>query len=185
MIDCLRSVVIFLKTGGDGYLPIGGFLLYSFYITAIIVGISQLAIFIYSVYEFVNKHFFREKHDLLKRYANSEVGKAWAVVTGCTSGIGAGYALELARLGFNIALVGRSQSKLEISEKILKQANSKIKTRIVQADFSNTSRPKERDVLSFYDNLKNQLDDLDIAILVNNAGVMYTGLISKGGPLNH
>ena len=97
MIDCLRSALTFLKTGGNDYLPFGGgFLLYTFYISAMIVGFSQLALFVYSVYEFVHKHFFRVNHDLLKRYAGGEIGKAWAVVTGCTSGIGAAYSLQLA-----------------------------------------------------------------------------------------
>jgi len=54
----------------------------------------------------------------------------------------------------------------------------------VQADFSNSKRPKEKDVIAFYEDLKRRLDDLDIAILVNNAGVMYTGAFSSGGPLN-
>lgn len=36
-------------------------------------------------------------------------------------------------------------------------------------------RPKKSDILSFYDGLKKELDSLDIAILINNAGVMYTG----------
>jgi NADP-dependent 3-hydroxy acid dehydrogenase YdfG len=39
-------------------------------------------------------------------------------------------------------------------------------------------------VLSFYENLKGNLVDLDIAILVNNAGVMFTGPFSKGGASN-
>lgn len=54
----------------------------------------------------------------------------------------------------------------------------------MQADFSNAKRPKEKDILAFYDDLKNRLEDLDIAILVNNAGVMYTGAFSNGGPTN-
>ena len=54
----------------------------------------------------------------------------------------------------------------------------------MQADFSNSKRPKEKDVIAFYEDLKRRLDDLDIAILVNNAGVMYTGAFSSGGPLS-
>jgi short-subunit dehydrogenase len=36
-------------------------------------------------------------------------------------------------------------------------------------------RPKEKDIRVFYDQLYEQLAGLDIAILINNAGVMYTG----------
>ena len=37
----------------------------------------------------------------------------WAVITGCTQGIGKCYAEELAQRGMNIVLVSRSQSKLD------------------------------------------------------------------------
>lgn len=60
-----------------------------------------------------------------------------------------------------------------------KKANPLIKTRIVQADFSNVTRNKESEVLAFYAQLKTKIDDLDVAILVNNAGVMYTGRIDE------
>ena len=37
----------------------------------------------------------------------------WAIVTGCTQGIGKCYAEELAQRGMNIVLISRSQAKLE------------------------------------------------------------------------
>ena len=37
----------------------------------------------------------------------------WAVITGCTQGIGKCYAEELAQKGMNIVLISRTQSKLE------------------------------------------------------------------------
>jgi len=174
----------FFKTGGNDYIPIGGIFLYFFYLTAIIVGTTQLLIFLYGLYEFVNKNFFRKRLDLLQRYAGGQTGQAWAVVTGASDGIGAAFCEELARIGFNVALVSRTVSKMEAVEKLCKIANPKIQTRIVQADFSNAKRPKEKDVLEFYEDLKKKLVDLDIAILVNNAGVMYTGLFSTDGSKN-
>ena len=41
----------------------------------------------------------------------------WAVVTGCTQGIGKSYADELARRGMNLVLISRNQSKLEYLKK--------------------------------------------------------------------
>ena len=41
----------------------------------------------------------------------------WAVVTGCTQGIGKSYVEELARRGMNLVLISRSQSKLEDLQK--------------------------------------------------------------------
>ena len=37
----------------------------------------------------------------------------WAVITGCTQGIGKCYAEELAQKGMNIVLISRNRSKLE------------------------------------------------------------------------
>ena len=54
-----------------------------------------------------------------------------AVVTGASDGIGAAFCEELARIGFNVALVSRTLSKMESVEKLCKIANPKIQTRIV------------------------------------------------------
>ena len=51
--------------------------------------------------------------NFVKRY-----GK-WAVVTGCTQGIGKAYAYELAKRGMNLVLISRNQKKLEDLEKQL------------------------------------------------------------------
>ena len=37
----------------------------------------------------------------------------WAIVTGCTQGIGKCYAEELAERGLNVVLISRTQSKLD------------------------------------------------------------------------
>ena len=38
---------------------------------------------------------------------------SWAVVTGCTEGIGKGLAIELASRGFNLVLISRNITKLD------------------------------------------------------------------------
>ena len=50
------------------------------------------------------RHFLRPRRNFIARYGEN----AWALVTGSTSGIGKAFAMELAREGFNIILVGRS-----------------------------------------------------------------------------
>ena len=45
----------------------------------------------------------------------------WAVVTGCTQGIGKSYAEELAKQGLNIVLISRTRSKLETVANELQQ----------------------------------------------------------------
>ncbi|XP_063802260.1 inactive hydroxysteroid dehydrogenase-like protein 1 [Pseudophryne corroboree] len=88
----------------------------------------------------------------------------WAVVTGATDGIGKAYAEELASQGVNIILLGRNTEKLcSVSESITSAYG--VKTRFIVADFS-----KGREV---FPPIKEALNDVDVGILVNNAGVCY------------
>ena len=137
----------------------------------VVTAISQ---FIFGVLGFLYQHFIRSRPDLYKRYADPSIaGGSWAVITGASDGIGAEFCRQLAKDGFNIALVSRTLSKLRAVEAECKKINPQIKTRVVQADFAgNTTLP-------FYEGIYKQLDDLDIAILINNAGVANTGQISE------
>lgn len=58
---------------------------------------------------------------------------AWAVVTGCTDGIGKAVALELATRGFSIVLISRSIDKLQATAKEI-QAKG-VQTRVIVFDF--------------------------------------------------
>ncbi|KAM3920046.1 inactive hydroxysteroid dehydrogenase-like protein 1 isoform 2-T2 [Leptodactylus fuscus] len=88
----------------------------------------------------------------------------WAVVTGGSDGIGKAYAEELASHGVNIILLGRSIEKLQaVSESI--SASYGVKTRFIVADLS-----KGPEV---FPSIKEGLKDVDVGILVNNAGVFY------------
>lgn len=50
-----------------------------------------------------------------------------SVVTGSTDGIGKAYALELARKGFAIVLISRTQSKLDaVKEEIKKECDTEV-----------------------------------------------------------
>jgi len=51
-----------------------------------------------------------------KRYGNGESEQAkrsWAVVTGASQGLGAAYAISLAKRGFNLVLIARNQEQLQ------------------------------------------------------------------------
>ena len=56
------------------------------------------------------------------RITPARYGKdSWALVTGCTAGIGKDIALELAKEGFNIVVVSRNEKKLnEVCDEIKK-----------------------------------------------------------------
>ena len=66
-------------------------------------------------------------------------------------------------------MVSRNLDKLKSVESSLKTKFSKTKTRVIQADLS------KGDDIKIYERIADQVKDLDVAIVVNNAGVMHTG----------
>lgn len=92
---------------------------------------------------------------------------SWAVVTGATDGIGKSFALQFARKGLNLVLVGRNPEKLrDVSTSISEKFGSKIAVETVEIDFSG-------DLVAGVERLKKKIDGLDVGLLVNNAGVSY------------
>ena len=63
--------------------------------------------------------------------------RCWAVITGGSDGIGAEYARQIARQGFNICLIARTQKKMENVQAECKAINPFIKIKLIQADFTN------------------------------------------------
>ncbi|KAK6012244.1 oxidoreductase, short chain dehydrogenase/reductase family protein, partial [Ostertagia ostertagi] len=97
---------------------------------------------------------------------HSMAGAKWAVVTGATDGIGKAYAYELARKGFNIYLVSRTQSKLDEVEKDLSQKYNQISVKTFAFDFSVGT-------VDEYKPLLEALDKVDVGVLVNNVGMSF------------
>eukprot|EP00004_Rigifila_ramosa_P001930 TRINITY_DN11937_c0_g1_i2.p1 TRINITY_DN11937_c0_g1~~TRINITY_DN11937_c0_g1_i2.p1 ORF type:complete len:345 (-),score=82.18 TRINITY_DN11937_c0_g1_i2:37-1071(-) len=127
--------------------------------TLSIVGAFVLLKSAFDLASWIRKMFFRKAmKDMPKRY-----GK-WAVVTGASEGIGAAIAVELARRGFSIVLIARTESKMKGVAEQIKQTNSAAETRIIVADFSLHER-------SCYPLIASQIKDLDVGVLVNNVGV--------------
>ena len=54
----------------------------------------------------------------------------WAIVTGCTQGIGRYYVEELAKMGMNIVLVSRNESKLEDLARTVKNSYGMMHTQL-------------------------------------------------------
>merc|ERR1712037_154917 len=99
--------------------------------------------------------------DLVKTY-----GK-WAVVTGCTGGIGRAYVLAMAAKGMDIVLVGRSMEKLQALEAEVKRKHG-CRILIIKADFTDVS------VLPvIVSRLKEE--QVEVGILVNNVGILGPG----------
>jgi len=88
----------------------------------------------------------------------------WAVVTGCTGGIGQEYASQLAARGMNLVLVSRSKSKLDAVASEIQAAHG-VQTLIIVADFTDARVLPE---------IVRQIKDagVDVGILVNNVGML-------------
>ncbi len=89
----------------------------------------------------------------------------WALVTGASSGIGSEFAKQLAAKSLNLILVARREDRLNTLAADLKKEYS-IETRVVPADLS-----KE----DFLPDIKSSISDLEVGILINNAGFTKTG----------
>ena len=98
------------------------------------------------------------KTNLRNRYGS------WAVVTGCTDGIGREYARQLARNGLNVVLISRSQDKLKTLSKEIIFELVNVKTKVIVMDFTGG--------LTIYQGLKEEVKELEIGILVNNVGIV-------------
>lgn len=90
----------------------------------------------------------------------------WAVVTGASDGIGKEYSLQLAKKGFNIFLISRTQSKLEVLATEL-ETKYKVETKTLAIDFAS-------DKPSNYELISQLTKNLPITILINNVGQSHS-----------
>lgn len=86
---------------------------------------------------------------------------SWALVTGASDGLGKAFAHELARHGFNLVLVSRTQSKLDCLKDELQALGVQVRT--VAVDLSDTSPHT-------YERLANAVQELDLSVLINCVG---------------
>merc|ERR1712156_39434 len=91
----------------------------------------------------------------------------WAVVTGCSKGIGLCYAHELAQRGMNLILIAR---KAELLNKIASEIHTQygVKVEVIIADFGKGA--------IIYKDIEAGIAGKDIGVLVNNVGVSTDGL---------
>ena len=107
---------------------------------------------------------FRRPRDTLHaRYGE------WALVTGASAGLGAEFARALAREGMSCVLTARREERLRALAAALER-DFGVKTRVVAADLEDPAGP---------DRLVDAVADLEIAVLVNNAGFGYAGRFDK------
>jgi len=98
----------------------------------------------------------------------------WALITGASAGIGEALATELAAAGTNLVLTARRKDRLEALAARL-GAEYKIQTKIIVADLEQPDAPGKIFAAT-------EGADLQIDVLVNNAGFGYFGEFAKGEP---
>jgi hypothetical protein len=93
----------------------------------------------------------------------------WGLVTGASAGIGAEFARALAREGLSVVLTARRGDRLrELASELEK--TYQVATRVVAADLAHPAGP---------DRVADAVADLEIAVLVNNAGFGAAGRFEK------
>jgi len=93
-----------------------------------------------------------------------------AIITGASSGIGKATALAFARAGIHVALVSRSQSKLEAAAATAAQAGIEAKSYPLDLERLEIVRDRIAEIAA---------DFGPVDILVNNAGMGYTGTLME------
>ncbi len=93
-----------------------------------------------------------------------------ALITGASSGIGKETALAFAKAGVDLALVGRSQEKLDAVISEVKQYSVSVQSYQIDLAATETVKGNIKDIVSDFDG---------IDILVNNAGMGYTNPLSE------
>ncbi|KAK9707480.1 hypothetical protein RND81_07G200300 [Saponaria officinalis] len=89
---------------------------------------------------------------------------SWALITGCTDGIGKALTFDLASKGLNLILVDRNIEKLKItSNEILKKfGGEKIEIKIIVIDFEKVIGEE------IEGKIRAEIEGLDLGILINN-----------------
>jgi len=107
--------------------------------------------------------------ELLGRYG------PWALVTGASSGIGQEFASKLGAGGFNIAMVARRRAALEALARDLTSAHA-VECRVIEMDLAEPGAAAR---------LADSVADLEVGLLVANAGTGWIGRFDKQAPQSH
>ncbi|MFN2378499.1 MAG: SDR family NAD(P)-dependent oxidoreductase [Candidatus Binatia bacterium] len=99
----------------------------------------------------------------------------WALVTGASSGIGREFALRLAAAGIHVAMVARRRTALE---ELAAEIRSKhgAECRVVEMDLSEPGAAAR---------LAAEVSDLEIGLLIANAGTGWIGRFDRQAPESH
>ena len=109
------------------------------------------------------QQFGRRRPSMRERYGE------WALITGASAGIGEAFARALASEGMSCVLTARRDDRLRALASELEQQYH-VATRVVAADLADVAGA---------DQLLDAIQDLPIAVFINNAGFGYAGRFDK------
>src|SRR3990167_6888530 len=95
-----------------------------------VLGLLMLYKCVVSLWRFLFSVYLVKELDLPQRYGKG----SWAVVTGCTEGIGLEFCSSLARRGFNLVMVARNLDKIEARARHIVENNRNIMYKSIVAD---------------------------------------------------
>ena len=121
----------------------------------------QTGILIVQISEACWKYFLCPEHNLQDRYG----ANTWVMITGPSAGQGRQFALQFAKRGFHILMIG-SKRCTAVQKEITDLYGSRIQTRLIEKDFC---RAFEK---NFFDDIEHEVKQLGtrISVLVNNVG---------------
>ena len=106
----------------------------------------------------MHRFFFMTEVDFVHRYGEG----SYVAITGPSSGMGKRFAIEFAKRGMNLLLIG--SPKTANTKAIVNRLYPHIDVRVLEVDFCDAHD------LKFFDPIQTAFDELDISVMINNVG---------------
>lgn len=120
----------------------------------------------------LHKYFFLKEINLLQKYGEN----SYVAITGASSGQGKEFALQFAKRGFNLLLIGSKRSFK--TKRIIKKLFPNCIIKVIPVNFCNAYKP------DFFDKTIKYFKKLDISILINNVGHRFAWIPYHEMPRN-
>lgn len=127
---------------------------------ALVIVVIQVLLLVVQLAKASHKYFWLKELDLRKRYGEG----SWVIITGASSGQGRHFALEWAKRGFNLFLIGSLRTTLVIEE--IRQQYPHVLVRFIHKDFGQAYKDE------FWHEIEQGIRDLpgEVSVLINSVG---------------
>ena len=128
----------------------------------LIVAIFQLGLLVKGTIKFAHRHFFIKEKNLQNLYGKD----SWVLITGASSGQGKHFALEMAKRGFNLILVGsiRTENTIEEIKNKIDKTDEPVKIEFIEKDF------RKAHEANFFEEIEDKIKKVggNLSGLINN-----------------